>query len=161
MKIDNRKSLFYIWLSKLITTIVVALLGITFGLSDFFKTPVLGIDKTWYMTALLIVYLLYSLYNFMKRPNYVSYSDNGDKIVLRFYPVRIMNSKKNSIEIPKNHFVSWKTERFFFGMFEKLYVYAKFKSGLAKYPGISLSAVSAGDRERIKSALKSFEKKEN
>jgi hypothetical protein len=99
------------------------------------------------------------VYNFVLRPNYVYYSDNGDKIVLRYYATRLFNNKKNSIEISKQNFISWNIEKFLFGTCEMLYLHGKFKSGVAKYPGVSLSAVKRSDREKIKASLNAFAKK--
>ena len=153
MKLDNRKNTYRIWIAKFLSTIFLTLMIVAIGYTNYFKTPVLGIDKTWYLLALAFFYGSLTLYNILLKPNFVAFSDNGDKIVLRYYPTRIFNQKKNSIEIPKQSFISWEIKKFFFGTCEMLYVYGKFKSKIAKYPGISLSAVNRNDREKIKSAL--------
>ncbi len=159
MKLDNRKNTFQIWLRKFLTTIALTLLVITFGFTDYFKSPVFGIDKLWYLLALLVLYVGLIVYNILLKPNFVYFTDNGDKIILRYYPTRIFNRKKNSIEIPKQSFFSWEVEKFFFGRGEVLYLHGKYKSGIAKYPGVSLSAVSRLDREKIKASLNLHAKK--
>jgi len=159
MKFDNRKNTYQIWLGKLLTTSIATVLVITISFTDFFKTPVLGIDKSWYFIALVILYSGLSIFSILRKPHYVFFSDSGDKIILRFYPTRIFNRKKSSIEIPKQSFFSWEVEPFLLGTCEMLYVYGKFKSRVAKYPGISLSSVSSSDREKLKAILKSYVKK--
>ncbi len=159
MKFDNRKNTYQIWLGKLLTTSIATVLVITISFTDFFKTPVLGIDKSWYFIALVILYSGLSIFSILRKPHYVFFSDSGDKIILRFYPTRIFNRKKSSIEIPKQSFFSWEVKPFLLGTCEMLYVYGKFKSRVAKYPGISLSSVSSGDREKLKAILKSYVKK--
>ncbi len=159
MKLDNRKKIYQIWFKKLISTIILIVLIITFGYSDDFKSPVFGIDKTWYLLGLTILYIVLISYNFLLKPNFVFFSDNGDKIILRYYATRIFNNKKNSIEISKQNFISWEIEKFFFGTCEMLYLHAKFKSGVAKYPGVSLSAVNRRDRDKIKAILDRYAKK--
>jgi len=159
MKLDNRKNIYQIWLRKFLTTVILTFLVITIGFGDYFKTPVLGIDKTWYLIALALFYIGVSVYNILLKPNFVYFSDNGDKLILRYYPARIFNQKKNSIEIPKQNFVSWETERFFFGTCEMLFLKGKYKTGVARFPGVSLSAVNSRDREKIKSTLNSYARK--
>lgn len=159
MKLDNRNNVYKIWFRKFLATIILTTLLITIGFADYFDTPVFGINRGWYLIILVVFYLCLAAYNYLLLPNYVSYSDNGDKIVLRYYPVRILNRKKNSIEIPKQSFAAWEIKKFLFGRYEMLYVSAKFKSQIAKYPGISLSAVNSSDRKKIKSALNLYVKK--
>jgi len=156
MKLDNRHKIYQIWFRKFLSTIVLAVLIIIVGYGNYFKNPVLGLDKGWYLAAMAVIYIGLMLFNIFTKPNFVSFTDNGDKIVLRYYPTRIMNSKKNSIEIQKQNFVRWEVKKFFFGMYEMLFLYGKFKSGVAKYPGISLSALKKSDREKIKSTLQIY-----
>ena len=156
MKFDNRRNIFKIWFRKFLSVVILILLLVLFGLSEFFKSPVLGIDKTWYLVTLLVFYIALMGYNFLLKPNYVYFNDNGDKIILRYYPARIFNQKKNSIEISKQNFVSWEVKGFFFGTCEMLYLNGKFKSGVARFPGVSLSAVNRKDREKIKTTLNTY-----
>jgi hypothetical protein len=159
MKFDNRKNTYRIWFSKFLTTAIIASLVIIISFTDYFYTPVLGIDKSWYLIVLAIFYTGLMVYNILVKPNFVYFSDNGDKIILRYYPTRIFNRKKNSIEISKRSFVSWEIEKFLFGTCEMLYLHGKFKSGIARYPGVSLSAVNRRDSVCIKLALNIHAKK--
>jgi len=153
MKIDNKKNILQIWLLKLVSTSVFIVLFVIIGYFDFFKNPVLGLERTIYLIALALLYVSLFIYNYRKKPNYIYFSDNGDKIVLRYYDVRIFNNKKNSIEILKQNFYSWETEKFLFGNYEMLYLHGKYKTGIAKYPGVSLSALNHKDKEKLKTAL--------
>jgi hypothetical protein len=159
MKIDNKKKIFQIWLFKLVNTSIFIVLIVIIGYFDFFNNPVLGINRTTYLVFLNVIYVGLFIYNYRKKPNYIYFSDSGDKIVLRYYDVRIFNNKKNSIEILKQNFYFWETEKFLFGSYEMLYLHGKFKSGIAKYPGVSLSALNDKDREKLKSALNVHAKK--
>jgi hypothetical protein len=159
MKLDNRRQIYAIWFRKLIATAIFVTLAVTFGYSTYFKNPVLGLRKTWYLAILGVVYAVLIAYNYLKRSNYVFFSDNGDKLVLRYYPTRLFNNKKNSIEMSKDSFLSYETEKFFFGRWEKLYMQGRYKAGISKYPGVSLSAVSSSDRKKIKAALDHYTKK--
>lgn len=153
MKLDNRSNTYKVWFRKFLSTVVLMLLVILVGYTDYFKTPVLGIDKSWYLILIAVMYFGLTLLNILLKPNFVYFSDNGDKIVLRYYPMRIFNQKKNSIEIPKSSLVSWEIKKFLLGTCEMLYLTGRFKTGIARYPGVSLSAVNRKDREQIKSSL--------
>ena len=91
------------------------------------------------------------------RPSYIYFSDNGEKIILRFYRVSALNRKKHSVEIPKNQFIKYEIRRFFPGR-ESIILYRSMPEGIARYPEISLSIVSRTDREKIKRALNQYVK---
>lgn len=158
MKYDNRKNIYKIWFRKFLSVVILILLFVLFGFSDFFKSPVLGFEKTWYLIALAVFYTGLSAYNILLKPHYVYFSDNGDKIILRYYPARIINQKKHSIEILKQDFISWEVKRFFFGRAEMLFLTRRYKNSVARFPGVSLSAVRKIDRDKIKSALNAYMK---
>lgn len=159
MKFDNRRNTYQIWLGKLLATSVLTILIIAILYSDFFKTPVLGIDKSWYFIVVVVFFALLAIYSILRKPHYVFFSDSGDKIILRFYPTRMFNRKKSSIEIPKQSFFSVEVKPFLFGTCQMLFVYGKIKSRVAKYPGIPLSSVSAKDRAKLVAVLNSYAKK--
>jgi hypothetical protein len=150
--------MYSIWLRKFFLTTVLVLMIILIGFSGTFDRPVLGLHKSVYLIALGIVYLVIITINQLLRPDYVFFNDAADKIVLRYYPIRLINQKKYSIEIHKNRFVKYETEKFFFGLKERLFVYQKTPQGIAKYPGISLSAVDKKDIQRIKNSLEQWGK---
>jgi hypothetical protein len=156
MKFDNRKNTYKIWFRKFLLTAILLTLIILFGFSEYFKKPVLGLDKSFYLISLGIIYVILIIINAMLKHDFVFYGDVGDKIIMRYYPIRVMNRKKNSIEIPKNKFVRFEIEKFFFGMKERIILFQKTRNGIARYPAVSLSAVDRQDRERLKIALSQY-----
>ena len=159
MKFDNRKNINKIWIRKTIVILVLVILGILIGFFDYFQNPVLGLNKSVYLIGLGIIYIIMIVFNALLKPDYVFYGDVGDKIIMRYFPVRIFNRKKHSIEIPKSRFVKYDTEKFFFGLKERIFLYQKTQNGIAKYPGINLSAVDKKDIENIKKSLQQYMKK--
>ncbi len=158
MKFDNRKNTNKIWIQKTIVILILLILIILFGFLDYFQKPVLGLDKSVYLIALGIIYLILIIINALLKPDFVFYGDIGDKIIMRYFPIRIFNQKKHSIEIPKSRFVKYEVEKFFFGFKERIFLYQKTPNGIARYPGISLSAVDKKDIENIKKSLQQFMK---
>ena len=150
--------MYKIWLRKFFLTLVLILLIIIIGFSQYFKNPVLGLDKSIYLIALGGIYIILIVINSMLKHDFVFYGDVGDKIIVRYYPIRILNQKKHSIEIPKSKFAKYEIERFFFNRKQRIFLFQRTQNGVARYPGISLSAVDKGDIERILRALDQYRK---
>ena len=158
MKLDNKKSIYRIWLRRLLFAIIFTLFIILILLTPWFDNPGGQLTKYHLIIAIGAVYLVISIMNYLRDPHFVFFSDASEMIILRFYPVSIFNNKKHSIEIPKKQFVRFETKKFFFGLEEKLIVYQNFRGKAAKYPAISLSALNSGEKERIKTALRKYVK---
>jgi hypothetical protein len=156
MKFDNRKNMYRVWLRKFFFTALLLILIIVIGFSEYFLKPVLGLDKSVYLIALGIIYIVLIIINALLKPDFVFYGDVGDKIILRYYPIRILNAKKHSIEIPKSKLARYETEKYFFGKKERIFLYQRTQNGIARYPGINLSAVDKNDIRKIKRALDQY-----
>jgi hypothetical protein len=153
MKLDNKQNTYRIWIRRLIMAISFTVLIIIILLTTWFDNPDGELTKYHLIIAIAVVYFIISLFNYLRNPYFLFFSDGGEMLILRYYPLSIFNNKKNSIEIPKKQFQKFEIKKFFFGMDEKLIVIQNYRNKIAKYPPISLSAVSKSDRERIKSAL--------
>ncbi len=159
MKVDNQKNTYRIWIRRLIMTIVFTLAIIVLIFLPWFDDPELGLSKFHAMIFVAAIYVLISIYNTMKIPYYVSYNDHGDMIVMRYYPLSLFNSKKNSIEIPKPQFVKYELKPFFFGRYQKIILFQHFRNKVVAYPSISLSALGEEDKNRILASLQKYVKK--
>lgn len=159
MKIDNQRNIYRIWLRKMIVTIIFALSIIAFVFLDILDDPDAVISKYHIVIAISIVYIVISIIGVLRNPYYFHFHDSNDMLVIRYYPVGLFNSKKNSIEIPIQHFVRFEIQKFFFGLEEKLIIYQNYRQKTAKYPPISLSAVDKDDRERLKITLTRYSRK--
>ena len=159
MKIDNQKNIYRIWLRKMIVTIIFtgAIIAILF--IDIFKQPDSFITKYHLIIAISLVFIIISLIGYLRNPYYFYFDDINDVLVFKYYPVGFFNSNKNSIQIPKQHFVKFEIRKFFFGMEEKLILHQMYRKKVAKYKPISLSAVDKPDREKLKNTLARYSKK--
>jgi hypothetical protein len=138
--------------------IIFPLLIVLILLTSWFDNPDGELSKYHLVIAISAVYFIVSLFNYLRNPYFIFFSDGGEMLILRYYPLSIFNHKKNSIEIPKTQFLKFEINKFFFGMEEKLIVYQNYRNKIAKYPPISLSALSKKDRERILAALQNYMK---
>jgi hypothetical protein len=87
---------------------------------------------------------------------FISYSDEGDYIVFRYFTSGIVGGKKNSVEINKTTFSGYKVETRFFGLIQSIILFQKIQQGIAKYPPIYISALSAEERAKIIKSLNTY-----
>jgi len=84
---------------------------------------------------------------------FVFFSDDGEKIILRYFNAGFISGKKNSVEIDKKSFSGYKIESSFFGLIQKIILFQKFKEGVAKYPPVYISALSREERAKVVRSL--------
>lgn len=153
MKIDNQKNIYRIWLRKMAFTIVftASIIGVMF--LKVFDHPESPVTKYHVIIAISAVFIIISAIGVLRNPYYFYFDDSKDVLVFRYYPVGIFNSRKNSVQIPKQQFVKFEIEKYFFGMEEKLILYQNYRNKVAKYRPITLAAVDKADREKLKNTL--------
>ena len=134
-------------------TIVFTLAIIIILFLPWFDEPDALFTKYHAIIFIALVYILINLVNYLKRPYFVAYSDQGEKIIMRYYPLSLFTSRKNSIEIPKTQFVKYEIKPFLFGTQQWIILYQNFRNKEAKYPPISFSAVDKEDQEKIINSL--------
>ena len=156
MKIDNQRNTYRIWLSRLVMTIVFTLVIIVIIFLPWFEDPDSRLSKYHFVILFALIYIVVNVYNLLKRPYFVSYSDHGEMIILRYYPLSLFNSRKHSIEIPKKQLVKFELEDFLFGSQQKISLYQNFRNKTAKYPSISLSALDKEDQDRLIQSLSKY-----
>ena len=153
MKFQNKRNTASIWLNKFVLTLFFIILLIAVGFVRWFDIPVLGMERVYWIVIIVSFWFIIILIQNLRQPCYIYFEDTQDTIIIRYYPLRIINQKKNSIEISKKSFVRYETVKFYMGAYEKLIIYQRFKNGIAKYPPVSLSAVDRKDIEKIKKIL--------
>lgn len=156
MKIDNQKNIYRIWLSRLVTAIVFTLVIVVLIFLPWFDEEDFPVSEYHLIIFIAVVYVALNVYNSLKVPYFVFYSDQGEMIILRYYPLSLFTSRKHSIEIPKQQFVKYELKPFFFGQHQKIVVYQHFRNRVVPYPPISLSAVDEADRKRILASLQKY-----
>jgi hypothetical protein len=156
MKIDNQRNTYRIWLSRLVMTTVFALVILLLVFVSWFDNLESGITKYHIIILISAVYLAINWLNYLKRPFFVSYSDQGEMLVVRYYPVSMFTSRKHSIEIPKQQFVNFELKPFFFKSQHYLILKQNFRGKVASYPRISLSAMDKEDRDKMLQSLGNY-----
>lgn len=158
MRINNKKNVDRIWVRKAVLTIAftASIMGVLF----FLYIPQNAvINKYHIVIAISLFFILISVIGMLHRPFYFYFDDINEVLMFRCYPIDILNSKKISIQIPKEHLVKFEITKFFFGLEEKLVLYQKYHNKVGRYKAISLSAVSKEDRKKLKLTLEKYSQK--
>jgi len=156
MKLDNKRNTYRIWLSRLVMTIVFTLIILLIVFLPWFDESEFWLSKYHVAIFISVIYIAVNWINYLKRPCFISYSDQGEMIVVRYYPISMFTSRKHSIEIPKQQFVKYELQPFFFKTQYKLILVQNFREKEAKYPAISLSAMDGEDREKMLQSLNKY-----
>ena len=156
MKSDNQRNTYRVWLSRLVMTTVFALIILAIVFLPWFDESEFWLTKYHVAIFISAIYIIVNWVNYRKRPYYVSYNDQGDKLVVRYYPISMFTSRKNSIEIPKQHFVKYELKPFLLKTQHYLILYQNFRGKVVAYPRISLSAMEKKDREKMLASLDKY-----
>ena len=133
-KIAALKRLFYL------VSVIIALIALVLFLIDF----------TIYGILMVGVFALWFLYFQISDYQYIEFSDENNKILLRYYKaVKFGKAEFNSIEFPQKMLQNAIFENSIFGKMSDLSLNVKTKRGIAEYPSVSLTAVFRLRQHRI------------
>lgn len=114
---------------------------------------------TLILVCLFVIFILLVGVNLARENNFIIYKETDDKIIVRYYPLHPFHDKFKSIEISKQTFSHFELKKRSLGLREDLFLFQMSAKGLAKYPGISLSALSKKQRSDVLESLARFSKK--
>ena len=156
MTFDNSKRIINLRITFFTATILLlAYLALAY-VAKLIKFPMLGMSDTFWTVLLVGIWIVLTFMPMFLNYQYVAYSDDGDKIILRYYTSGFISGKKNSVEIDKRSFSGYSVKARFFGLIQSITLYQKFYEGEAKYPPIYISALSREEKSRMIRSLKSF-----
>lgn len=156
MKFDNENTVVRIQALKTIYAIIVlSFIGLLYvtNLRLFIETH-LGLSDVWVIMILLAAYFSFYFYHLIVNTSYLFFSDDGLKIIIRFYPLRPINPKKYAYEIPKNQFLKFSYNKTRFR--EEVVVYQRIGSKVSKYPPFSLKGLSKEQKAKLFVSLQSY-----
>ena len=153
MTFDNTKQIISIRIRLFISTVLILAYMAVVYLIGRIKFPVLGMSDTVWTVILIIIYLIIFFIPMILNHQFVSYSDDDENIVVKYFNAGIGGGKKNSIRIYKSAFAGYKTESRLFGLDKSLILYQKAGQGTAKYPPVHISALSKDQKDKLIRAL--------
>ena len=160
MIIDIKKTILRKNLGKFIALLVLILVICGLLFIPFNNDLINGLDNSLLAIFFAIAYVIYAIYESFRNYNYIYFSDESDKIVLRYFSPNLFTAKKNSIEIPKKDFAGYNLDSFFMRYRERITLFRRSGKGLAKYPPVSITALDFNERDSLLYTLNRL-KKEN
>ncbi|MCZ4693758.1 hypothetical protein DWB61_09910 [Ancylomarina euxinus] len=117
------------------------------------------VHMNFIIAGVFVIYVLLIVLNLAREYNFIIYKETDDKLIMRYYPLHPFHDKFKSIEISKQTFSHFELEKRNLGLREDLYLFQMSAKGLAKYQGISLSALSKEQRAELLGSLSKYSKK--
>jgi len=153
MTFDNSKTIISFRIKLFgVTIVLLAYLAMAYVIR-MIKFPLLGMSDTVWTVILIAIWVILAFLPMILNYQYISYSDDGENIIFRYFTSGIVGGKKNSIEISKISFSGYKIETRFFGLIQSIILFQKFQEGVAKYPPVYISALKPEEMAKIIKSL--------
>lgn len=153
MTFDNSRTIINLRIKLFGATVVVlAYLAIAY-VGKLIKFPILGLSDIIWTVILIGFWLILALMPIFLNYQFISFSDEEDYIVFRYFTAGILGGKKNSVEIKKTTFSGFKIETRFFGLIQSIILFQKFQQGIATYPPIYISALKREEKAKVIKSL--------
>lgn len=153
MTFDNSRTIISLRIKLFGATVVLlAYLALTY-VAKLIKYPFLGMSDTTWTLILVGVWFLLAFMPMFLNYQFIFFSDDGEKIVFRYFTAGLVGGRKNSVEIDKKSFSDYKIESRFFGLIQSVTLFQKFQEGVAKYPPVYISALSREERAKVIKSL--------
>ncbi len=149
MTIENKHLHTITWLIQLISTIIYVMIIYSIYLTRFYENLTPAIHKDYYTVFFGIFYLVALFYPNLLKYHYVYYSDDGDKLVFKTYPIGFFTSGKQTFRIPKKDFIRAELRESFFKLRKALIIYQKVNNRTAKYPPVYINGLPGEDQKKI------------
>jgi len=149
MILDNKKKTIRVYLGKMILASVMVILLVGIMVARWFDKDILGISKYQWVILVSLVYMILVTISRLRGLNYFYFSDEGDKILIRYHPIHPLVQKKKAVQIPKIGLAGYETKSSMFGLKKVLILNQKLKGSIAKYPPIGITALSRKESELL------------
>jgi hypothetical protein len=156
MTFDNSKTIIGVRIKLFIATVLfLVYIALTYAVK-LIKFPLLGMSDTAWTLILIALYLFVAFLPMILNYQFVFFSDEGDRLVFRYFTAGIVGGKKNSVEINKKTFAGYKTETQLFGLAKSIILFQKMGQGVAKYPPVYISALNKEQRSKLFMSLNTY-----
>jgi hypothetical protein len=153
MTFDNSKTIINLRIKLFGATVVLLTYLALAYVAKLIKFPLLGISDTFWTVILIGIWVVLAFMPMFLNYQFISYSDEGDFIIFRYFTAGILGGKKNSIEINKTTFSGYKIETSFFGFIHSITLFQKVQAGEAKYPPVYISALTREEKAKVIKSL--------
>jgi len=153
MIIDIQRTVIKTQLRRFLTLIAFMAVAATIILIGSLGDNFLGISKYRWALIVMGIYVLSLIVEAFFELNYIYFSDEDDKIILRYFSMSMFNRQKNSIEIPKKVFSGYEIRKSIFGLKKKIVLLQRLKDRDVKYPAVSLTGLNADELQLLTKIL--------
>jgi len=156
MTFDNSKTIISLRIKIFaVTVLFIAYIILTY-VAAMIKFPVLGLSDTAWTVILVSIWLFLAFLPAFLSYQFIYFSDDGEKIVFRYFTAGLVGGRKNKVEIDKRTFSGYKIEQAMFGLKVSLTLYQRFNEGVAKYPPFYISALSRKEKDKLIKSLNMY-----
>jgi hypothetical protein len=153
MTLNNSKTIISIRIWLFVETVLLIAYIVMVYIAKVIHFPLLGLgDAAWTIT-LVAIYFILAFYPMFLSYQFISYSDEGDKISFKYFMAGIAGGKKNSVEISKSSFAGYRKDKEYMGLVQSLILFQQLPEGVAKYPPIYISALTKKERAKVLNSL--------
>jgi len=118
MTFDNSKTIISLRIKLFAATVVLlAYLALAYVIK-LIKFPLLGMSDTVWTIIFIVIWVILAFMPMVLNYQFISFSDEGEFIVFRYFNAGIVGGKKNSVEINKATFAGYKVDTRYFGQVE-------------------------------------------
>lgn len=153
MTFDNSKAIISLRIKIFGATILLIAYFILSYAARLIKFPLLGLSDTVWTIILVGIWLIIAFIPMYLNYQFISYSDEEETIVFRYFTTGIVGGKKNSVVINKRTFSGYKLESRFFGLIQSITLFQQINQGVAKYPPVYISALNKDEKAKLLRSL--------
>ncbi len=159
MTFNNSKTIIGFRLKLFIATIILIAYFLLAYVAKLIKFPLLGMGDNFWTILLVACYVVLLFLPMILNYQYIYFSDDGDKIIFRYYTSGIISGSKNSVEIDKKTFTYYKVEKRLLGLVQSIILFQRLEEGVAKYPPIYISSLKKEESNKIYRSLNALTQK--
>ncbi len=156
MTFDNQKATIRIFLRKMVIAIIAAVFIVSILSTNWFRPDLLGISQYHWIYIAAGIYLLIVAVSWIRGLNYFYFDDKGDKILIRYYPIRPLGRKKKAIQIPKIAFAGYEIRRTSLGLKKVIILKQHLKKSVVKYPPVSITSLTRIEQGMLEKQLSTY-----
>lgn len=153
MTIENQKTVIRIFLRKLFIAIITVVIIVAMATTKWFKPELLGITQYQWIILVAAIHFLLVGGSWLRGLNYFYFTDKGDKLIIRYYPIRTLGRKKRAVQIPKTALAKYEIIKTNLGLKKVLILHQHVKKNVAKYPSIGVTSLTRDELSRLEQQL--------
>lgn len=158
MTIDTHKKVISIQIRRMVTLLVFAVLIIVVILTGNRQNSFFGLNKYHWSIVISALYLISIAAESFLQFNYIYFSDEKNKLVIRYFSLGYFNRMKKSIEFPTEELLSYQIYEYMNGYKKQIVLHRVKNQKEAKYPPVSISILKKEEYSALRKALDSYKK---